>query len=115
MKNEVEYRKKIQEVFDRVQSAFEDVDPDVAECEQSLGAMTVVFANHARCILSAQPSIYQLWLALASQGTAYHFKYDEKSGSWMDDKGRGIELMTLLQKVFQESIGPEVKFHLQAP
>ena len=39
--NESEFRKVMQTTLDRVERAFENVDPDVAECEQSLGSMTI--------------------------------------------------------------------------
>lgn len=103
--SEGEYRKRIQRVYDAIEKAFEGVDPDVAECEQSLGAMTITFSDRSRCILSAQPAVRQLWLALAAQGTAYHFDFDEARGVWKDDKGRGIELVGFLEKVLREKTG----------
>src|SRR5690242_12502853 len=99
--SEAEYRSRIQKVFDRIEAAFEAVDPDVAECEQAFGAVTITFSDQTRCILSAQPSVRQIWLALASRGTAYHFNYDENSGSWIDDKGQNLELIQVLKGVFK--------------
>ena len=108
MEPESNYRNRIQELYVAIENALEGVDPDVAECEQSLGAMTIVFSDRSRCILSAQPSVRQLWLALAARGTAYHFNFDETSGRWMDDKGRG-DLNTLFENYFQEMTGQKVK------
>lgn len=102
---EAQYRQKIQEALDRIEKAFAEVDPDVAECEQAHGAMTIVFADRSRCILSAQPSVRQLWLALASQGTAYHFNFDQKTDRWRDDKGRDIELLSFLENFLKEKTG----------
>ena len=109
MENESEYRKRIQGLFKRIESAFENVDPDVAECEQNFGALTVTFADQSRCILSAQPSVRQLWLALASKGMAYHFNFDDALGAWVDDKGRG-ELVLLLKNYFHEVTGLKFDF-----
>lgn len=106
---EVEYRNQIQQVFNRIEKAFEDVDPDVAECEQAMGAMTITFADRSKCILSAQPSVKQLWLALASRGTAYHFNFDAKSQTWIDDKGRNIELVSFIENFLKEVTGLEFK------
>lgn len=100
--NEVEYRGAIQATFDRIEAAFADVDPDRAECEQSMGSMTITLADRSRCILSAQPSVRQLWLALAAKGTAYHFNFDPATGRWVDDKGKGIELVGFLKGYFME-------------
>jgi CyaY protein len=102
---EADYRKKIQETLDRIEAAFEGVDPDLAECEQSHGALTIQFADGSRCILSAQPSVRQLWLALASQGRAYHFNFDPAKGQWIDDKGQGIELLSFLRGYLRDSVG----------
>jgi CyaY protein len=107
---EVEYRKRIQQTLDRIERAFEDVDPDIAECEQSLGSMTITFADRSRCILSAQPSVRQLWLALASEGTAYHFNLDAKADHWLDDKGKGVELLKFLEDFLTKQTDVEFRF-----
>lgn len=103
--SEAEYRKRVQETFDHVAAAFEDVDPDIAECEQAFGVVTISFPDRSKIILSAQPAVRQLWLALASRGTAYHFSYDPGLSEWRDDKGRDIEVIAILQKVLQETTG----------
>lgn len=107
---EAEYRQQVQTTFDIIDRAFQGIDPDLAECEQALGAMTISFEDRTRCILSAQPSVRQLWVALASKGTAYHFNYDPARGEWMDDKGRGIELLSFLEKFLEEKTGQKVRF-----
>lgn len=107
---EVEYRKRVQEVFYRIERAFENVDPDVVECEQVLGALTMTLADGSRCILSTQPSVSQIWLALAARGTAYHFSYEDGTSQWKDDKGRGIELVSFLQEYLKEATGMDFKF-----
>jgi iron donor protein CyaY len=106
---EAEYRKKIQDVFDRIEKAFRDVDPDVAECEQSMGSLTITLADQSRCILSSQPSVQQLWLALAARGTAYHFNFDSAQQVWLDDKGRKIEVLSFLSIYLYEATGLRIK------
>jgi len=107
---ESEYRAKIQATMDRIGNAFENIDPDLAECEQALGSMSITLRDGSRCILSAQPSVRQLWLALAAKGLAFHFNYDSAGDRWVDDKGRGIEVLEYLRKYFQESVGIALKF-----
>ncbi len=102
---ETDYRKRIQEVLNRIEKAFNEVDPDIAECEQSMGSLTITLADRSRCILSAQPSVQQLWLALASRGTAYHFNFDPAKQVWLDDKGKNIEVLSFLSSYLQESTG----------
>lgn len=106
--NEREYRKKIQDIFDRIENALESVDPDLIECEQSLGSLILVFKDGAKCILSAQPSVLQLWLAMARDGTAIHFNFDPVSQVWTDDKGKGIELIEFLQTYLGRIIGSQL-------
>lgn len=108
--SESEFRRRIQETFDRIEARFESVDPDVIECEQSLGAMTLSFADRSRCILSTQPSVRQLWLAVASRGIAFHFNYDAAGNRWVDDKGKGIELLSYLSGFLKESTGLDFSF-----
>lgn len=108
--NEAEYRQLIQQIYDQIEKAFSDVDPDLSECEQSLGAMTIKFSDDSRCILSAQPSVRQLWVAVASLGRAYHFNYDRQKNCWLDDKGQGIELISFLQSYLKEKIGMDLPF-----
>lgn len=49
--DEGDYRRKVQQTLARIEKAFSDVDPDVAECEISLGAMTVTLSDQSRFIL----------------------------------------------------------------
>jgi len=107
---EAEYRKTVASTLERVARAFEDVDPDQAECELAFGVLTIVLPSRAKIILSAQPSVRQLWLALASKGMAYHFGWDAARSEWRDDKGRDIEVFTLLGQVLEESASLKVSF-----
>lgn len=102
--SEVEFRKKVSEALAKIEKAFIAIDPDIAECEQTLGALTITFGDRSRCILSAQPSVQQLWLALASEGTAYHFNFDLSSSQWVDDKGRSIELFSFLTQYLNRKL-----------
>ncbi len=105
--SEVEFRSKIQSAFDQIQAAFENVDPDIAEAEQALGAMTIQFADRSKCILSAQPSVRQLWVALASEGRAHHFDWSEAQGEWRDDKQPSLDLLSCLREVLRKKISPD--------
>ncbi len=101
---EAQYRLWVQAALDRIEKSFEQVDPDIAECEQSMGALSIMIHGHGKCILSGQPSVRQLWLALASQGIAYHFDFDLQRQVWVDDRGQGVELMSFLQKFLDETV-----------
>ncbi|MFN7686055.1 MAG: iron donor protein CyaY [Oligoflexia bacterium] len=107
---EAEYRKEVARTLERVASAFEQVDPDHAECELAMGVLTIVLPGRSKVILSAQPAVRQLWLALASQGTAYHFGWDAHGQKWRDDKGRDIEVFSVLSKVLKDTAGLSLSF-----
>ncbi|MBI4925054.1 MAG: iron donor protein CyaY [Bdellovibrio sp.] len=115
--SEKEYREILKQTFDQVEAAFVDIDPDVAECEQALGSMTISFQDGSKCIFSAQPSVRQLWVAIASKGLAYHFNYDFDKHEWWqerwqercDNKERGIEFKALLKSYLKEMTGVDFR------
>jgi CyaY protein len=109
-KDEAEYRAVMKTTLDRVEKAFDDVDPDVAECSVQFGALTIQFPDGSRCILSSQPSVGQLWMAIAAKGVAYHFDYDPGKGEWRDDKGEGIEVLSCLERFLKEHSGLSIRF-----
>ena len=96
------------QVYQHIDAAFEAVDPDRAECEISQGALTISLPDGAKWILSQQPPVRQLWLAVASLGRAYHFNYDAATGNWRDDKGEGLELMGHLEQLLRDVAGVDV-------
>jgi CyaY protein len=109
-RDEAHYRSIMKETLDRVEKKFDDVDPDVAECSVQFGALTIALPNGKKLILSSQPSVGQLWMAIAAQGIAYHFDYDPVSGEWKDDRGQGIEALSRLSQILEELTGLKLKF-----
>jgi iron-sulfur cluster assembly protein CyaY len=108
--SESDFRRLAKTAYDRIESRFDDVDPDEVECEVAQGALTLTMADGARWVLSQQPPVRQLWLAVASKGRAYHFDYDTASGRWLDDKGEGVELLSYLQGLLAEVARVQVRF-----
>jgi CyaY protein len=106
--SESQFRALAQQAYARIGRAFEQVDPDLAEAEEALGSLTITLPRGVKWILSMQPPVRQLWLAVASLGRAYHFNFDAVSGTWRDDKGEGIELMAYLEQLLRDVAGVEV-------
>ena len=102
------YRKRVQDAYSQIESALDAVDPDLVECTVSQGSLSLVLKDGSKCILSAQPSVRQLWLAVASMGVAFHFNWDEAARSWKDDRGQGIELNAYLQGHLAKTTGVQV-------
>lgn len=108
--SESEFRALAKAAYDRIDAGFAEVDPDQVECEVSQGALTLTLASGARWVLSQQPPVNQLWLAVASKGRAYHFDYEAAPGHWKDDKGEGLELLSHLEQLLLEEAGLEIRF-----
>jgi iron donor protein CyaY len=102
------YQKQLEATFNRIETALEKVDADVLECERSSGGLTLVIQQKIRSILSAQPSLQELWLAMASEGRAYHFRLTEE-GTWLDTK-QDLELLGLLKEYFQKKLNLSLEF-----
>lgn len=107
---EKEYRELVSREFKKIEKAFDGVDPDEAEFDLAQGAVTIAFADGMKLILSQQPSVRQIWVAAATKGIAHHFNYDAAAGSWMDDKGKGIELLAFVRGMVQDAAGITLTF-----
>jgi iron donor protein CyaY len=99
--DEKEYRLKVKDVYARLERSFEGVDPDVAEVETGLGTLAIL-SGRSKTILSTQPSVRQIWLAVAALGVAVHFDWDASRQAWIDDKGTGKELFAYLQETLRQ-------------
>ncbi len=98
--DEKRYRHLLDETFAQVDRAFEAVDPDVAEVSIGQGSLTIAFFEKQRLMLTPQPSPRQLWVAFRDR--AWHFDWDEARGAWLDDRGQGIELLSLIERTTLE-------------
>ncbi|HEY2731777.1 MAG TPA: iron donor protein CyaY [Polyangia bacterium] len=107
MIDEKTYRDLLDDTYDRVDRAFEDVDPDLAEVTVSQGALTVLFNEKVRLMLTPQPAVRQLWVAFRDR--AWHFDWDAARRVWMDDRKLGIELAKLVEDTTREAAGVEVR------
>jgi CyaY protein len=105
--DEKTYRQLLDQTFARIDAAFEDVDPDLAEVALALGTLTITYPGNVRMMLTPQPSPRQLWVAFRDR--AWHFDHDEASGRWLDDRGRGIDVYDLIETTTREVARAEVK------
>jgi iron donor protein CyaY len=94
------YRHLLDETFARVDRAFETVDPDLAEVSVAQGTLTITFFEKERLMLTPQPSPRQLWAAFRDR--AWHFDWNEARAAWLDDRGLGIDLLTLVEQTTRE-------------
>ena len=105
--DEKRYRHLLDEAYARVDRAFEDVDPDVAEVSISQGTLTITYLEKHRLMLTPQPSPRQLWVAFRDR--AWHFDWDETRQAWLDDRGQGVDLLALVETTTREMTNTTVQ------
>jgi iron donor protein CyaY len=100
------FRQLVDQTFHRIDMAFEKVDPDLAESTAGQGTLTIVFQEKHPLILSPQTPVRQIWAAFRDR--AWHFDLNPQ-GQWMDDRGQGTNLFTLVQDLARENAGVAIK------
>ena len=108
MMDESPYRALVDEVFRTIDMAFEDIDPDLAESAYSQGTLVITLLERHKLILSPQSPVRQIWIAFRDR--AWHLSLDEASGRWMDDRGEGKELYSLIATLVAETANVTVTF-----
>jgi CyaY protein len=101
MTDESTYRARIDETLKRIDAAFENVDPDLAESDYAQGTLIITFKQAHKLILSPQAPLRQLWVAFRDR--AWHLNHED--GRWIDDRGQGVELLTLIADLTQQNAG----------
>jgi iron donor protein CyaY len=101
------YRHLLDETYARIDRAFEEVDPDLAEVSISQGTLTIVYREKLRLMLTPQPSPRQLWVAFRDR--AWHFDWDPAREAWLDDRGLGVELVKLVEDTTRDAAGVDVR------
>ena len=104
--DDTRYQHLADDVFKRILDAFEDVDPDVVDCESAGDVVTLTFKDKKRAVLNTQRPTHQMWLA--ANARAWHFSYDDASKRWMDDKGQGHELYATVARIVKETANVDV-------
>jgi len=89
----------------RLEDWLEDFDPDELDFTPADGVVTMEFADGTRYVLNRQSAAAQIWFAARTR--AWHFNYDEPSGSWLDDK-EGHDLWSRVTQAVGEKLGRPV-------
>ncbi len=108
MMDEGRYNQLVAGAFKRLLAAVDRVDPDLLEAD-STGDMVTLTApgSGQKCVVNTQRAVRQIWVAGLSQGI--HFGYDERSGTWVDDKGKGLELFSWVARVVKDISGADLE------
>ncbi|HLL54176.1 MAG TPA: iron donor protein CyaY [Myxococcaceae bacterium] len=108
MMDESRYNQLVASLFKKLLAALDEVDPDEAETDATADMLTITAANGEKCIVNTQRAVRQIWVAGTGQGI--HFTYDERTGQWRDDKGRGLEVLAFVSEVVQDLTGHPLRY-----
>jgi CyaY protein len=106
--DEPTYEKLAKETLRAITTAFDDVDPDLVDCESAGDVVTLTLAGRSKCVLNTQRPARQIWLAANARG--WHFSWDEGSRTWLDDRDRAQELFATIARIVKDATGAEVRF-----
>jgi CyaY protein len=104
--DEARYLRLAESAFHAVEAALDAVDAEAIDCERAGDVLTLTFHDDRRCVLNTQRPTRQLWLA--ANARAWHFSYDEVGARWLDDKGKGEELLATLGSIIKAATGIDV-------
>jgi len=85
------YRQLVDDAFRRIDAAFENVDPDLAESTFSQGTLTIVFREKQPLILSA-PGADAPDLGRVPR-SRLAFRPACEGDGWVDDRAQGLDLL----------------------
>jgi CyaY protein len=108
MMDEAIYNQRVAALFRRMLAALDAVDPDVLEADSTGDMLTITAASGEKCIVNTQRAVRQVWVA--GKGEGIHFDYREAQGRWVDDKDRGLELLSHVERVLEDISGQQVRF-----
>lgn len=97
MMDESRYLSLADEVFRKIDDAFADIDPDIAECERAGDVVTITFRTGTRCVVNTQRPTRQIWVA--AKARAWHFDFDAEQSVWRDAKDASRELFQTVSEV----------------
>src|SRR5687768_4167516 len=106
MIDEATYNLQVSQIFKRILAAADGIDPDVLDSVGTGDMVTLTAASGEKCIVNTQHAVHQIWVAGKGQGI--HFSYDAKTGKWMDDKGKGLELFAFIADVLKTITGESI-------
>jgi CyaY protein len=105
--DESRYQKLADVALAAIEDMLKDVDAEVVDIERAGDVLNLTFADGKKAVINTQRPTRQLWLA--ANARAWHFSYNEPNGlspgTWMDDKGQGVELFTQIAAIVKELAG----------
>ena len=106
--DEKTYRDLAKRTLRRILDAYEPFDVEDADVEFTGDVVHIRFRGGARVVVNMQGPTRQLWLA--GEGRGWHFAWDPKAERWLDEKGTGDELLSILAAMTERALGERPAF-----
>ncbi len=102
--DDAQFSLSVAQVFKRLIKAVDAADPDVLEAD-STGDMVTIIATKTgeKVVVNTQRAVHQVWVA--GKGAGIHFSFDDAKGLWVDDKGKGLELLSWVSECVEAATG----------
>ena len=105
--DESHYQQVAYDTLKRIERLFDDVDPDVVDCQSAGDVLTLSFSDGKRCVINTQRPTRQIWLA--ADARAWHFDYDGAASEWRDDKDPSVELFAKVSEIVETLGGVDLE------
>lgn len=103
--NDAAYGALVAQVFKKLLSALDAADPDVLEADGTGDMVTITATTSGeKVVVNTQRAVHQIWVA--GQGQGIHFSHD--GARWLDDKGKGLELVAWVKSCVKAASGVEL-------
>ncbi len=106
MIDEATYSGLVAGIFKKLVAAADQIDPDLLDCDSTGDMVTFTARGGAKVVVNTQRAVHQIWVAGQSQGI--HFSFDGQQ--WLDDKGRGLELLKWVSACVEAACGSALSF-----
>jgi CyaY protein len=104
--DETTYAVSVSQVFKRLVKAVDAEDPDVLEADATADMVTITaVATGLKVIVNTQRAVQQVWVA--GDGAGIHFSL-AADGRWLDDRGKGLELVAWVTSCVKAASGLEL-------
>lgn len=91
--------------LERIEDGLVNLEHDTLDVELAGDVLTLEFEDRVQFVLNAHGAATQVWMA--ANRNAWHFDYDDATGTWVASK-TGDELMATICKQVGEKLGMSV-------
>ncbi|MBL9039101.1 MAG: iron donor protein CyaY [Archangium sp.] len=102
------YEAQVKLAFKALVTAADAADPDALEADATGDMITITATKTGeKVIVNTQRAVHQVWVA--GKGAGVHFSLSA-DGRWLDDKGKGLELLAWVDECVAAATGQHLPF-----